>query len=366
MNIRNVLKTLPLLTKHDIVPCYWGGQGKGKTQTMKQFASANSLGFVHLHLATQEVGDLVGLLVKRDDGTVYHAVPEWFPTEAAIKAGRYPAQGIVFLDEINRAHPDVIQCCFSLITEKTIHTHKLPPGWKIVAACNYQSNEFNVTDTSDAAWLSRFCHIDFQPDVAEFVDYADSLGADTVAAFIQDNPACLETSKDGLDYKFITPDRRAYISMISKLETEDLGENTFEIYKGCIGQGAAAALMSHKKKKEKSIRIMDVLKRYPSVKEEVKTISKSKKGGEARFDLLNSAIEELFIKLEKKPETLEETNFLPNLQDFLTDIPLELTMKVFNWMNDKTFFGKDAILNNKAFLDKVAKKEGKVGKTKAA
>jgi MoxR-like ATPase len=161
MNIQDFKKYLPTLLKNNIVPFTWGNQGIGKTQSIAQVAAQAGIGFVHLHLATQEVGDLVGLLMIQADGTVKHARPEWFPTEG---------EGIIFLDELNRAHPDVIQAMFSFITSKTIHTHKLPDGWKIVAAGNYQSDQFNVTDTSDAAWMSRFCHIELQPTVQEFTE----------------------------------------------------------------------------------------------------------------------------------------------------------------------------------------------------
>jgi len=137
MNIQQAKQTLPILMKHDIVAFLWGVQGVGKTETVRQIADSNGGGFVHLHLATQEVGDLVGLLKHNNDGTVSHACPEWLPTPQAIEAGRFASTGIVFLDELNRAHPDVLQAIFSLVMGKTIHTHKLADGWKIVVAGNY-------------------------------------------------------------------------------------------------------------------------------------------------------------------------------------------------------------------------------------
>lgn len=345
MNIKDIKQNLLKITKHWVVPFLWGAQGVGKTQTIKQLCKENDLGFVHLHLATQEVGDLVGLLIKNDDGTVKHARPEWFPTQG---------KGIIFLDEFNRAHPDVLQCMFSFLNEGTIHQHKLPDGWRIVAAGNYQSNSFNVTDVSDAALISRFCHIDFRPEIAEFVAFAELRGAESVASFIRDNPTCLEVKiEQGFDKSFVQPNRRAMLDMIGALETEDLGLSEFEIYTGCIGTAAASAFMAHKKKKEKGVSINDVLKRYEGVvRDRVQKLSSSKKGGETRFDVLNSAIDELFVKLDNNPQLLDENKLL-NLQEFLLDIPLELSMKVFNWMKNKNFDFKDKILNDKNFVDRV-------------
>jgi hypothetical protein len=346
MNIINLKKVLPILLEKKIVPFLWGAQGIGKTQTIKQLASELGLGFVHLHLATQDVGDLVGLLIKTKDGKVKHARPEWLPTEG---------KGIIFLDEANRMHPDVMQCMFSFVTEGTIHTHKLGEGWSIIAAGNYENAKFNVTSTvSEAAWISRFCHIDIKPSVSEFLHYADSIGALTVASFIRENNACLEVEdKEGLDKSFITPDRRAWLEMVDRLEDIDLGENQFEIYSGCVGTAAAASFISHKRNSEKYVSIDDVLNKYESVRKKVKEFSKSITG-EARFDILSVAGDELSIKLEKTPHILVG-NKLENLKLFLTDIPLELTMKIFNDIKNKYFVGKDELFNDKDFINKIIK-----------
>lgn len=346
MNIKSIKTILPVLMRNRIVPFLWGAQGVGKTETIKQIAKDNKMGFVHLHLATQEVGDLTGLLIKDEvNGTVKHARPEWFPTSG---------EGIIFLDEFNRAHPDVLQCMFSFLTEGTIHTHKLPAGWRVIAAGNYQNNSFNVTDTSDAALLSRFCHLDFRPEISEFVDFAETIGMESVASFIRDNPTCLEVKAEGLDTKFITPDRRAFVKMIGTLENEDLGEDQFEVYCGCIGTAAASALLAHKKKKEKSVSINDILKNYGKVRGKVQEYSNTKVKGESRFDVLNGAVDELLIKLDNNPHLLDESKLL-NLQDFLIDIPLELSQKAFKAMQNKNFAMKDRILNDRNFIDRVMK-----------
>ncbi len=55
MNIKQLKESLPLLLKHNVVPFIWGHQGVGKTQSIAQVAKAAKVGFIHLHLATQEV-----------------------------------------------------------------------------------------------------------------------------------------------------------------------------------------------------------------------------------------------------------------------------------------------------------------------
>jgi len=339
MNITDIKKVLPVLMRNKITALFWGPQGVGKTQTIQQVSKSmgEDFGFVHLHLATQEVGDLTGLLVHGENGTVHHARPEWFPT-----SGR----GIVFLDEINRATPDVIQSIFSFITSGTIHRHKLPEGWSIVAAANYNTAMFNVTDTNDSAFLSRFCHIDFQPTCQEFTNFAEKQEAWSVAEFIRSHPELADVQhKERLNQAQITPDRRSWLDMIARLEKEDEIENQrYELYSGIVGAMAAATFMSFKTKAHDRLSGRDVLNTFPQVKRRVVEASNAKS---QRFDLLNGAVEEIMLML---PDTTLTTNQMNNFKDFLLTIPLEMNLKVFNRLHEVKWKQKNEILNNQEFV----------------
>lgn len=343
MNILEIKNSVPTLMKHNIVPFLWGQQGVGKTQVVKQIADSLNYDLIHLHLATQEVGDLVGLLVHTADGTVRHARPEWFPTHG---------NGILFLDELNRAHPDVLQALFSLITGGTIHTHRLPSGWKIVAAGNYQSEGFTVTDTSDAAWMSRFCHIDFVPSTEEFITFAEENGADDVAAFIRTQPDLLEIKpKSRPALSLVSPDRRAWKDMIGKLDLEPgIEDFRYELYSGIIGATAAAAYITWKKEVYSNLSGRRILKEYDKLQKEVRSYSDKK---ECRLDKLNSAVEEIFSILGKKKSISDSE--LDNFKAFLLDIPLELSLKVVKKLHSVSWPQKNKILNSKEFVSKFAK-----------
>jgi AAA domain (dynein-related subfamily) len=339
MNILEIKKCVPVLMKNKVTPFLWGSQGVGKTQVMKQLAKEQGLNFIHLHLATQEVGDLVGLLVHNANGTVCHARPEWFPTEG---------KGLLFLDELNRAHPDVLQAMFSLITEGTIHTHKLPEGWSIVAAGNYQNNLFNVTDTSDAAWMSRFCHIDFIPTAEEFLVYAEEIGADSVASFLRTHSELMEVkTKERPALDLVSPDRRSWLDMIARLELEpSIEAMRYEVYSGIIGKSVAASFMTFKTKEYSRLSGKTILKNYKSIKDEV---IKAAADNESRFDLLNGAVEEIFAFVPGK--TLPESEVY-NFQEFLLDIPLELGLKVVKSLHSLAWAQKNLILNNVEFVSR--------------
>lgn len=343
MNITQFKNCLPILLKRNIVPFIWGFQGVGKTQVVSQVAKDLGYGFVHLHLATQEVGDLVGLLVHDSDGTVRHARPEWFPTEG---------KGVIFLDELNRAHPDVIQAMFSFITSKTIHRHKLPEGWKIVAAGNYQSEEMTVTDTSDKAWMSRFCHIEFDPTKAEFCAYAEKRGAESVADFISEHEEMLEASKRSKPNLEITPDRRAWLDMIAPLEDESFdAETRYELYKGIVGTAAASSFSSFRNSKERKLRLRDILTDYPNVKQRVKDLNKDK---ETRFDALRAPLAEFEVKCVDPAFQFSDTA-CDNFKQYLLDVPLEMVYAFQKVIGKAKFQNKERLLNDKDFIGKLVK-----------
>lgn len=353
LSIAESKKGVQILMRNNIVPFIWGTQGLGKTDSIRQLAKELSIGFVPLYLGTQaDMGDILGLLKHNEDGTVSHAVPEWMPTQEQVDKGRFPAKGIVFLDELNRAHPDVLQGMYSFLLDKTIHTHKLAPGWAIVAAGNYENANFNVTSVSDSALLSRFCHIDFKPTVEEFTAFAEDVrGAFSVAAFVRDQPSCVDDTKQSFDFSIVKSDRRAMLDRIAKLENEVMDDSLrYELYKGCVGTAVASAFLTHKTKQEKAISINDVLVRYPAIREKVLEAAKpAGKKESARFDLLNTATSELMVKLEANPALLQGEK-LENLKAFIMDLPAELAMKLFEDMQKKTFDGKDAILNNPEYV----------------
>lgn len=339
MNFNQLKQALPVLLKHDVVPFIWGHFGVGKTQGVKQLAKEK--GFVHLHLATQEIGDLVGLLKHNKDGTVSHSRPEWFPTEG---------EGIVFLDELNRASPDVIQCMFSFITGKTIHRHKLPDGWKIVAAGNYQSNDYNVTDTSDAAWMSRFCHLDFNPSIEEFAYFAETKGQDVLGAFALESPEMIEVQKREKPELNVVPDRRAWLDLLAPLEAEEMEDTTrFEVYSGLVGSIAASSFLNFKKNSEKSIKLKDVLKDYSKVRSRVRLANKD---AETRFDILSKPLDELVVKLENVTNFLD-AHKVAQIHLYMLDVPLELASQIIKKLGSMRFDMKNELLNDATFVKKL-------------
>lgn len=210
----------------DVPVVLWGDRGIGKSSIVKQVAKELNIPYIDLRLATQEVSDLIGIpTVDKDPITgkrkTYWAKPEWFP-------GDETPNGILFLDEMNRAPRDVTQATFQLVLDKRLHTHVLPEGWHIVAACNY-FGAYDVREL-DEAMMSRFAHIDVEASHHAVCDYAIDAGwSQRIIGFLRSNPKFLimtpeEKGESSVQKYSPSPDPRRW-EMVNRLMTK--GVQTF-------------------------------------------------------------------------------------------------------------------------------------------
>jgi hypothetical protein len=196
------------------------------------------------------------------------------------------------------------------------------------------------------------------PSVEEWLVYTENKGLDDLAAFIRNQPSMLELSEKlagRMDTSFIVPDRRAWERGVGKLDLEESIDEglRYELYKGLVGEAAAAAFMSFKLKAQNSISINQILKSYDKsgIRSRVQKLNENAK--EQRFDLLNQPIDELVVKIENTPNLLSATGYIENLKNYLLDIPKEISMKAFLRLSDlKAFYGRDELVNDPEYVKK--------------
>ena len=142
-----------------------GGHGIGKSEIVACAAKRRAIGFLSLDLSAAEPVDLLGLPSAGKAGTTY------LPPACLPRGG----SGILFYDELNRALRQVRAALLSMITCRSIPLsgYTLPPGWRIVAACNPAGGEYH-TDELDPALASRFVRTKLEPDVRSWADWAQS------------------------------------------------------------------------------------------------------------------------------------------------------------------------------------------------
>ena len=195
-----------------------GRHGIGKSEILTKYFAAKGIDVVTLFLGQMsDPGDLIGLPTKNEkSGKTDFMPPYWFPTEGE------PV--VLFLDELNRARPEVLQTVMDLTLNRCLAGRSLPRGSRIIAAVN-DGEEYQLTDL-DPALVSRFNIYQFRPTAEEWLLWAAKHGLDErVIRFISENGEYLDSATT-VDYAGLdkTPDRRAWkhvsdmIKEIDKIE----------------------------------------------------------------------------------------------------------------------------------------------------
>ena len=211
-----------------------GKHGIGKSQILEKFFTSRGERVVILFLGQMsDPGDLIGLpRLDEATGRTLFMPPYGFPTDGK------PV--VLFLDELNRARPEVLQTIMDLTLTRTLAGRKLPEGSRVISAVN-DGEEYQLTDL-DPALVSRFNIYEFRPTAQEWLLWASKAGLDSrVIDFISENPEMLDgaafTREDqGLEK---SPDRRGWERVSKILQTNEVSSLLKMIIAGIIGMPAA-------------------------------------------------------------------------------------------------------------------------------
>ena len=257
-----ILKMLP--PSHNIM--LTGRHGIGKSEILTEYFAGKGMPVIPLFLGQMaDPGDLIGIPSKNDaTGKTDFMPPYWFPLDGK------PI--VLFLDELNRARPEILQTIMDLALNRSLAGRKLPEGSRIISAVN-EGDQYQLTDL-DPALVSRFDIFNFQPTVQEWLLWAGRNGIDKrVTDFIEENPGWLDRDPDqkenedtGLDK---TPDRRAWkrVSDII-LGSPAVSPVQLKAIAGIVGAKAAVAF-SGSVSTRRLVRGKDILYGFPSVKDKI-------------------------------------------------------------------------------------------------
>ena len=289
-----------------------GKHGIGKSEILTSYFNSKGMKVVTLFLGQMaDPGDIIGIpskVEKQDaDGKATSRTdftpPYWFPQD--------DQPIVLFLDELNRARPEILQTVMDLTLNRKLAGKALPEGSHVISAVN-DGDEYQLTDL-DPALVSRFNIYEFKPTVEEWLNWAASQGLDErVINFIQDNPTWLDG--DSSDYKGLekSADRRAWkhVSDIM-LKVKDIKDIHKRIIAGIVGAGAAAAFIQSTLQ-HKAITGKDLLLKYDKV---IKTVEKYQLH---EFAILNESVFRFLenTKLNEREKKLAAKN-LGQYIDFL-------------------------------------------------
>ena len=282
-----------------------GKHGIGKSEILTEYYSRKGMKVVPLFLGQMsDPGDLIGIPNKNEEtGKTEFMPPYWFPLDGK------PI--VLFLDELNRARPEILQTIMDLALNRTLAGRALPEGSRIISAVN-AGDQYQLTDL-DPALVSRFNIVNFRPTVQEWLLWAKKAGVDPrVTEFIEENQIWLDKDPDakegadtGLDK---TPDRRGWKRVSDILRAS--GEMTTLVTKAIsavVGAKAASALVSSVSS-HKIVSGREVMMNLPKVKEKLEGYELHE------LSVVNDGIYR-FLEVEKVPaKDLEKAK--KNLEDY--------------------------------------------------
>ena len=178
----NVAKVLP----PQISVLLRGSTGIGKSHIVRELSKEFKVDMIDVRGSTMVEGDVSGypdLEAMKKSKVMTFCMPSWF-----IKACREPV--VLFLDEFNRATPQVMQSFFQIVLDRELGNdengvpYKLHPQTRVYAAVN-AGNEYDVNDM-DPALLRRFYVCDLESTKEDWIKWAKSNGVDPmIVEFIE-------------------------------------------------------------------------------------------------------------------------------------------------------------------------------------
>ncbi len=213
-----------------------GKHGIGKSEIITDFYESKGYKVQTLFLGQMsDPGDIIGLprYDEKTDRTVF-TPPYWFPKEGE--------NIVLFLDELNRARPEILQTVMDLALNRKLAGRKLPEGSRIISAVN-DGDEYQLTDL-DPALVSRFNVYYFRPSVTEWLAWASKNGIDQrIIDFIGENNSFLDKGDENDTNGIVkTPDRRGWAkaSQMLTATADEPYEFVLKAIGGIVGAGTVA------------------------------------------------------------------------------------------------------------------------------
>jgi hypothetical protein len=288
-----------------------GNHGIGKSQVVRQVAKHFGLEVIDRRLSQMSEGDMVGLPSTDGEVTRFNP-PDWYK-----KACKKPVA--LFLDELNRATPEVMQAAFQVVLDRELNGWKLHPETRIYAAVN-ASAEYSVNEL-DPAQADRFWTIDLEPTVEDWLTWATDTGVDSVLVdFIRQNPGHLR-AKGQLEPGKVYPSQRSWDKLNQALkktgldlQTQGVPDILYPLSIGFVGLEASIAFRDFVKNYENILSAEDILNDWKKNKGKV---------GKLSADKQNALLDKILIHCKGNTWTDDQ---LDNVSAFAKSVSQEMTI----------------------------------------
>ena len=295
-----------------------GRHGIGKSEVVYEYAKGQELPIVERRASQMTEGDLVGL-PELVNGVTTFCPPDWF------KAACDHAV-VLFLDEVDRAVPEVRQGIFELTDSRKLNGHVLHPDTIIFAAVNGGEHgaQYQVGEM-DPAELDRWTVFDIEPSVEDWLVWGKDRVHGVIWDFINNNRNHLEHTGDFEPNK-VYPSRRSWARLSECLVDAALldapTESLPELYTiGCafIGFEGAIAFRDFAENHKSIVTVEDILVHGK--------IEATKDFG---INDHSALVEKMEAEETFTPELPEEQ--IQNLARWFMTLPSEVAMKLWTVM----------------------------------
>jgi hypothetical protein len=158
--------------RQNLVPWLMGQTGCGKTYAVEQYAAQNNLRMEKIILSGISEVEFLGIpdIDKRNRRTVW-TMPEWFSSDENC---------LLFFDEIDKAHPNVLATILSLISSRELRGQKF--NGKIILASQPVSDMYFEGNTREAETMKalrarsifyKFSQFEFTLDIPDLLEFTD-------------------------------------------------------------------------------------------------------------------------------------------------------------------------------------------------
>lgn len=320
-----------------------GRHGIGKSELVYQIGADMGLPVVERRASQMTEGDLVGL--PNTDG----AVTSFCPPDWLADACSRPV--LLFLDEVDRAIPEVRQGIFELTDSRKIFGNFLHEDTVVVAAVNGgdHGSQYQVGEM-DPAELDRWTVFDVEPSAEDWLTWAKTNVVDVVWDFINQNRTHLEHGEDFEPNK-VYPSRRSWKRLNDCLATANLVTDhnplVFQLATGFVGFEAAVAFNDFFKNYERQVTVEMILDQGKIEKTEEFTLNE------------HCALIEKMDSSDTFQHELTEQQCL-NLANYFVSLPSEAVMKLWQALgkgdsNNVTSFHKTKADNGETVSGKLVK-----------
>ena len=347
MNIaqtKEVLKDMP----NDKSVMLHAKHGVGKSSVVRQVAeelaasTGEEYGFFDVRLSQCEVGDIKGMPVTDVERDIIRFLKqEWWPRAMESK-------GILFFDELNRASKDVLQAVFEICLDRRLDGEKLPDGWRVVAAVNFD-DDYDVVEL-DPALHDRWFHIDFDPSTEEWLAWARSSGVHkAVVEFINRNQNLLDPPVGNLEAGRVYPSRRSWVAFSDTMIHMGLDSRTddgmlTQITKGWVGREIAVMFQKFITNEFSNLRPEEVIESYDKIEAKIEAACND-------IEVIAALSRSVVAEVNERSLTTMKDKQRANLRKFFMALPPDVASQawvgllagkkskkiVMEWQSDEDF-----------------------------